>query len=72
LVDRGIDSDVVKCLVIAGPGFAKDLFHDYLFEECVKRNNKRLKQFRDHVVLIGASTAYKHGLKVAIEKLWEN
>lgn len=37
---RHVDWDVVKCLVIAGPGFAKDKFLEYLTAEAVKRDLK--------------------------------
>ena len=37
---RHVDWDIIKCLVIAGPGFAKDKFHEYLDAEAVKRDLK--------------------------------
>ena len=35
---RHIDWSVVKCLVIAGPGFAKDQFKQYMESEAVRRD----------------------------------
>ena len=35
---KNVDWDVVKCLVIAGPGFAKDEFRKYLEAEAVRLN----------------------------------
>lgn len=37
-VERHIDWDTVKCLVIAGPGFVKDDFKKYMDEEAVRRD----------------------------------
>lgn len=37
---RHVDWDIVKCLVIAGPGFAKDQFLEFLTAEAVKRDLK--------------------------------
>lgn len=36
-VIRHVDFSVVKCLVIAGPGFAKDSFREFLDAEAVRR-----------------------------------
>jgi protein pelota len=37
-VVRHVDWEVVKCLVIAGPGFAKDAFKEHLDTEAVRQN----------------------------------
>lgn len=39
---RHVDWSIVKCLVIAGPGFAKDSFKTYLDAEAVKRDVRPL------------------------------
>lgn len=39
---RHIDWGIVKCLVIAGPGFAKDSFKTHLDAEAVKRDVRPL------------------------------
>lgn len=35
---RHVDWGVIKCLVIAGPGFVKDQFKQYLETEAVRRD----------------------------------
>ena len=35
---RHVDFSIVKCLIIAGPGFAKDTFKEYLEAEAVRRD----------------------------------
>lgn len=37
-VTRHVDWGIVRCLVIAGPGFTKDQFRRYLDEEAVRRD----------------------------------
>ncbi len=37
-VVKHVDWEVVKCLVIAGPGFAKDEFRKHLEAEAVRQN----------------------------------
>lgn len=39
-VVRHVDWEVVKCLVIAGPGFAKDSFRAFLDAEAVRQDNR--------------------------------
>ncbi|KAG2437379.1 hypothetical protein HXX76_006031 [Chlamydomonas incerta] len=62
-VVRHVDFNVVKCLVIAGPGFAKDQFKEFLEQEAVRREVRPLIENKEKIVLAGASSAYKHSLK---------
>ena len=39
-VERHVDWNIVRCLVIAGPGFMKDQFKDYLHAEAVRRDTR--------------------------------
>jgi protein pelota len=39
---RHVDWGIVKCLVIAGPGFAKDSFKAFLETEAVRRDARPL------------------------------
>ena len=39
-ISRHVDWDVVKCLVIAGPGFTKDSFKAFLEAEAVRQDNR--------------------------------
>lgn len=39
-VIRHVDWSIVKCLVIAGPGFAKEQFREYLLAEAVRQELK--------------------------------
>ena len=35
---RDVDWDIVKCLVVAGPGFTKDAFRAHLDAEAVRQD----------------------------------
>eukprot|EP00887_Chlorella_sp_A99_P003861 scaffold11.g3861.t1 len=63
---RHVDWEVVKCLVVAGPGFAKDAFLAYLDTEAQRREAKVLLQNRSKILTAPASSAYKHSLKEVI------
>ncbi len=39
-MERHVDWSIVRCLVIAGPGFMKDQFRDYVFAEAVRRDSR--------------------------------
>ncbi len=39
-VERHVDWNIVRCLVIAGPGFMKDQFKEYLHAEAVRRDTR--------------------------------
>lgn len=63
-VSRHVDWERVKCLVVAGPGFAKDGFNSHMWAEAQRRPELRpLLENRNRVVLAHASSAYKHALK---------
>lgn len=60
---RHVDWNIVKCLVIAGPGFAKDSFKEYLNLEAQRKELKEWLANRSKIVLAPASSPYKHSLK---------
>jgi len=61
-----VNLEVVKCLLIAGPGFAKDSFREYLLERASRTANKELIAFRQNIVTAQASTAYLQGIEVCV------
>jgi protein pelota len=58
--------DVVKCLLIAGPGFAKDSFREFLLEHAHQTSNKDLVAFKQSIVTASTSTAYLQGVEVCL------
>ncbi|KAH9502895.1 hypothetical protein Btru_074734 [Bulinus truncatus] len=60
---RHVNFDIVKCVLIASPGFVKDQFADYLFAQAVKQDDKNIIDNRSKFVLVHSSSGFKHSLK---------
>ncbi|KAL1452797.1 hypothetical protein WDU94_006992 [Cyamophila willieti] len=60
---RHINFDVVKCILLASPGFVKDKFFEYMYAEAVKTDNKVLFENKSKFMLVHSSSAFKHSLK---------
>lgn len=45
-IQRHINFDVVKCVLVASPGFVREQFCDYMFQQAVKTDNKVLLENR--------------------------
>lgn len=66
-IERHVDFDKVKCLVIAGPGFTKDAFYDFLKLDAARRNSKTLQSNFGRVIKAHSSSAYAHALSEVLE-----
>mmetsp|Transcript_32277 Transcript_32277/g.44770 ORF Transcript_32277/g.44770 Transcript_32277/m.44770 type:complete len:379 (-) Transcript_32277:230-1366(-) len=60
---KSVDFDVVKCLVLAGPGFTKEQLQAYIRQEAIKRDLKSISTNQSRILLAHASSGYKHALK---------
>ncbi|KFM65584.1 Protein pelota, partial [Stegodyphus mimosarum] len=60
---RHVNFDIVKCVLIASPGFVKDQFYEYIFQQASKTDNKTLLENKSSFVLVHASSGFKHSLK---------
>ncbi|KAG7325425.1 hypothetical protein KOW79_011741 [Hemibagrus wyckioides] len=60
---RHFNFDVVKCILVASPGFVKDQFITYLFKEAVRQECKVLLENRSKFMLVHASSGHKYSLK---------
>ncbi|KAH9502033.1 hypothetical protein DERF_012833 [Dermatophagoides farinae] len=60
---RHVNFDVVKCCLIASPGFVKDQFFQYLMEYSTKNDNKTILDNRNKFILCHSSSGFKHSLK---------
>lgn len=60
---RHINFDIVKCILIASPGFVRDQFYEYMFQMAVKTDNKVLLENKSKFTLVHASSGFKHSLK---------
>lgn len=65
-IQRHIKFDVVKCVLIASPGFVKDQFYEYMIQQASKvdsADNKAILDNRSKFLLVHASSGFKHSLK---------
>lgn len=60
---RHIKFDVVKCIIVASPGFIRDQFLEYLFAQAVRLDQKVLIENRAKFLSVHASSGHKHALK---------
>lgn len=65
---RHIDFSVVKCVIIASPGFVKDQFFDYMMQQAIKTDNKLLIENKSKFLLVKASSGFKHSLKEVLQE----
>lgn len=59
---RHSDFTIVRCMVIASPGFTKDQFHSYMLLEAERRELRSIIENKSRIVLAHASSGYKHSL----------
>uniref|UniRef100_UPI00398E67FA protein pelota homolog n=1 Tax=Pristiophorus japonicus TaxID=55135 RepID=UPI00398E67FA len=60
---RHINFDVVKCVLVASPGFVKEQFCNYMFEQAVKMDIKLILENRSKFLQVHASSGHKYALK---------
>jgi len=59
---RHVDFDVVKCIIIASPGFTKDQFYKYMCDRIVKENIKILIDNKHKFLLVHSNSGFKSAL----------
>ena len=57
----------VKCVVVAGPGFAKDSFMKYVDLEAARQDKRLIIENRSKFLECHASTAFKGALREVLE-----
>eukprot|EP00742_Colponemidia_sp_Colp-10_P004952 GILJ01005290.1.p1 GENE.GILJ01005290.1~~GILJ01005290.1.p1 ORF type:complete len:434 (-),score=75.79 GILJ01005290.1:47-1348(-) len=68
-VIRHVDFAVVKCCIIASPGFTKDQFFEYMNAEALRRDIRFVIENKSKFILAHASSGHKHALnEVLAEK----
>lgn len=60
---RHVNFGIVRCLVVASPGFTKDQFFDYMMLEATRRDLRQIIENKGKIVLTHSSSGYKHALK---------
>lgn len=62
-VERHVNFEVVKCVLIASPGFVNDQFFEYMLQQAAKSENKALLDNKGKFLLVHASSGFKHSLR---------
>ncbi|KAL0272595.1 UNVERIFIED_CONTAM: hypothetical protein PYX00_005509 [Menopon gallinae] len=60
---RHVNFDVVKCVLIASPGFVRDQFFEYMFQQAAINDTKILIENKGKFLLVHSSSGFKHSLK---------
>lgn len=63
---RHINFEVVKCVLVASPGFVKDQFCEYMFQQALKQDNKLLIENKSKFIQVHSSSGHKHALTEAM------
>lgn len=61
-VMRHVDFGIVKCCLLASPGYVKDDFFKYMMEQAVKRDFKVILENKSKFLQTHASSGHKHAL----------
>ncbi|CAO2821355.1 unnamed protein product [Amaranthus hypochondriacus] len=64
---KHIDFKIVRCAVIASPGFTKDQFHRHLLLEAERRQLRSIIENKSRIVLVHTTSGYKHSLKEVLD-----
>lgn len=64
---KHIDFKIVRCLVIASPGFTKDQFRDYILLEAERRQLRQIIENKSRIILAHSTSGYKHSLKEVLD-----
>ncbi|KAF8077256.1 hypothetical protein N665_1053s0012 [Sinapis alba] len=59
---KHVDLSVVRCVVIASPGFTKDQFHRHLLLEAERRELRPITENKSRILLVHANSGYRHSL----------
>ncbi|KAK1944595.1 Protein pelota [Phytophthora citrophthora] len=61
-IRQHIDFKLVKCVLLASPGFVKDDFFKFMTEQAVRQDDKLILENRPKFVLCHSSSGHKHAL----------
>lgn len=61
-IKQHIDFKLVKCVLVASPGFVKDDFFKFMMEQAIRQDDKLLMENKNKFVLCHSSSGHKHAL----------
>ncbi|KAL7062249.1 hypothetical protein AAHC03_0392 [Spirometra sp. Aus1] len=62
-IERHVRFDVVKCVIVASPGFLREQFFEYLFQMATKEEKRVFLDNKGKFMLVHSSSGHKHALK---------
>lgn len=60
---RCLDFSLIKCIILASPGFTKDQFYDYMMQETVRRDLKIIMDNKTKFVKCHSHSGHKRALQ---------
>ncbi|CAL5406863.1 unnamed protein product [Camellia sinensis] len=64
---KHIDFNVVRCAVIASPGFTRDQFHRHLLLEAERKQLRPIIENKSCIILVHTTSGYKHSLREVLD-----
>ncbi|XP_074321116.1 protein PELOTA 1-like [Silene latifolia] len=64
---KHVDFKVVRCAVIASPGFTKDQFHRHLLMEGERKQLRSIIENKSRILLVHTTSGYKHSLREVMD-----
>uniref|UniRef100_A0A5B7BGN3 Protein pelota homolog n=1 Tax=Davidia involucrata TaxID=16924 RepID=A0A5B7BGN3_DAVIN len=64
---KHVDFKVVRCAVIASPGFTRDQFHRHLLLEAERRQLRPIIENKSRIILVHTTSGYKHSLREVLD-----
>ena len=61
-VAENVDFEVVKCLLVGGPGFVAGDWVTWVWEEAKRKENKNILDNKDRFCVVKASSGHKHAI----------
>ena len=62
-IEAHVDFSIVKCLILASPGFVKDQFYAYMMQEAVRREVKVILENKSKIILAHSTSGHKGAVK---------
>ncbi|KAL8110909.1 protein PELOTA 1-like [Apium graveolens] len=62
-----INFQVVRCAVIASPGFTRDQFHRHLMLEAERKEFRAIIENKSRIILVHTTSGYKHSLREVLD-----
>ncbi|KAG9145344.1 hypothetical protein Leryth_008281 [Lithospermum erythrorhizon] len=64
---KHVDFKVVRCAVIASPGFTREQFHRHLMLEAERKQLRSIIENKSRIMLVHTTSGYKHSLREVLD-----